>query len=407
MLIYRIIMALALPFIMAVLLVRRTSFLHERLGFGPPAPAVKTLWLHGASNGELTSARKVLEAVLDGDPTVQMLVTCNTQTGRAMVQEWHLPRVTAALAPLDTGGAAGRVLRRWQPRAMVIVENELWPARIKAAHARGIPVLVIGARMSARSARMWQKLRGVIAQTLQRVAWVSAQDTASRDRLVALGLRPQAVGPVIALKSFGAATGRPPPFTAPAARNRTVLAASTHEGDDALVLDAFIAARAAHCLDHLILAPRHPRRARQIAALIAARGLRFATRSKGEVPDADTPVFLADTMGEMDHWYAMAGITIIGGTFSNRGGHTPWEPASHGSAILHGPDVANFAAPFAALDAAGGAVAVQDGAGLTQALLATDGEKQTVVASAARVVLAPTDGAAVLVDKILACLSPA
>jgi len=405
MLMYRIVMALALPFVVASLLVRRSQFLHERLGFGPPAPAGKTLWLHGASNGELTSARKVLQAVLDGEPTVQVLVTCNTQTGRAMVHGWHLPRVTVALAPFDTGGAAGRVLRRWQPRALVIIENELWPARIAAAHARAIPVLVIGARMSARSARLWQKLRGVMAQTLGCVAWVSAQDAASRDRLVALGLRPQAVGPVIALKSFGAATALTPPFATPALRNRTVLAASTHEGDDALVLDAFIAARAANCLDHLILAPRHPRRAPQIAALITARGLRFATRSKGEVPDATTPVFLADTMGEMDHWYAMAGITIIGGTFGNRGGHTPWEPASHGSAILHGPDVANFAAPFAALDAAGGAVAVQNAASLTQALIATDAEKQTLMASAARVMLAPTDGAIVLVDKILASLS--
>ena len=405
MLIYRTFMAVALPFVLLALWLRRGGYLAERLGFGPPAPPGDTVWLHGASNGELTSARRVLDAVLDGDPAVQVLVTCNTQTARAMVKGWQLPRVTVALAPLDSGGAAGRVLRRLRPCALVIVENELWPARIAAAHAQGVPVLVIGARMSARSARRWQRLRGLMAQTLGRLTWVSAQDAPSRDRLLALGLPGHAAGPVIALKSFGAPSIGLPPFAAIAARSRTVLAASTHDGEDALILDAFAAARAANHLTLLILAPRHPRRAAQIAALISVRGLPFATRSKHEVPDARTAVFLADTMGEMDHWYAMAGITIIGGSFTDKGGHTPWEPAGHGSVIVHGPDVANFAAPFAALHVAVGAVAVQDAAGLTAVLLQMDVEKQSLMAAAARAALTPDKDASLIVDKILACLT--
>lgn len=404
MLIYRILMAMALPFVLLVLLAKRSPHIGERLGLEPAAPPGPCFWLHGASNGELTSARWVLGAVLKAAPEVQILITCNTRAARAMVKGWDIPQVTVALAPLDTGGAVGRVLRRWQPRGLVIVENELWPARIATAYACGIPVLVIGARISERSARRWETLRGLMAQTLGRVAWLSAQDKASLQRLQALGLRAQAVGPVIALKSYDTVAVRQPPFDAIAPRHRTVLAASTHEGDDALILDAFLAARQANRFDHLIIAPRHPRRSNQIAALVALRGLRFATRSKGEVPDPDTVVYLADTMGEMDYWYAMAGITVIGGSFSDKGGHTPWEPAGHGSAIVHGPDVANFATPFAALDAAGGAVLVRDAPHLAQVLIELDAVRQSGVAFAARVALEPPQAPDLLVNKILALL---
>ena len=406
MLIYRIIMAIVLPFVLFGLWVRRSRHLQERLGFGPPPYAGQTLWLHGASNGELASARGVVQQLLNARPDLQILITCNTQTARAMVQAWHLPRVTVALAPVDTARAVGRILRRWQPKALVIVENELWPARIAVVHAQGVPVLVIGARISLRSARRWRWLGGIMAQTLRRIAWLAAQDDGSRDRFVALGLPRSATGPVVAMKSLGMAHARPAPFVAPALRSRTVLAASTHDGDDTLVIDAFIAARAAGRFDHLILAPRHPRRADQIASLLTRRGLRIAIRSKREVPDIDTAVHLADTMGEMDHWYAMAGVTIICGTFSDKGGHTPWEPASYGSAILHGPDVANFIAPFAALAAQSGAVAVGGGSELAGALIGMTADRQAILAAAARAALLPTDTAGVLVDRILGCFPP-
>lgn len=399
---YRILMALGLPLVLLVLVLRRQGPLAERLGFGPGPVAGPTIWLHGASNGELASARWVLRDLLVAQPGLQVLVTANTATARAMVAGWGMPGVVAALAPLDSGGAAARVLRRWQPRALVIIENELWPARIAAAHARGIPVLVIGARLSDRSARRWGKLRGIMARTLARIDWVSAQDPASLNRLLALGLPAAAAGPVLALKAFGPAPVLPPPFAPPARRDRTLLAASTHNGEEALLLDAFVAARGQ--FDHLILAPRHPRRATDIAARISARGLAFAQRSKGQVPTPQTPVHLADTMGEMDTWYAMAGVCIIGGTFADKGGHTPWEPARHGAAILHGPSVANFAAPFAALDASGGALPVT-GATVATALTTLDGTRQNAMAAIARDALRPEGDAGALVAAIQSAIT--
>lgn len=394
MLLYRILMALLVPILL--LRLARSGHLSERLGFGPrPAPG-PSLWLHGASNGELASARWVLEAVLAARPGLQLLVTVNTATARAMVVGWHLPGVTAAFAPLDGWGAAGRVLRRWQPLGLVLIENELWPTRIAAATRQGLPVLVIGARISERSAKRWQKLRGLIGQTLARVAWLSAQDDASMQRLLGLGLPAKAAGPVLALKAFTAQTAAEPPFAAPAARAETLLAASTHDGEEALILRGFLASQ----FRFLIIAPRHPRRAADIAGLLTTQNIRFAQRSRDETPGPETQVYLADTMGEMPLWYAMAGACVIGGTFADKGGHTPWEPALAGAAILHGPSLHNFAAPFAALDAAGGAIAVTGD--LAAALAGLDAARQAELAAVARTVLRPEGDPQALLDGILA-----
>ena len=239
------------------------------------------------------------------------------------------------------------------------------------------PVLLIGARMSQRSARGWARFApGLMRGMLESLSLVSAQDTASEARLLALGLPGARMLPALMLKSRAAmaqvaagggvpalaTTGFPP-------RARCLLAASTHAGEDAPILDAFAQARAAGVFDLLILAPRHPRRAPDIAALIAARGLAFATRSAGEPPGPQTVVYLADTLGEMRQWYARAGATVIGGTLQDHGGHTPFEPAATGSAIVHGPHVANFAESFAALDTAGAALAVGCGTSLGPALI--------------------------------------
>jgi 3-deoxy-D-manno-octulosonic-acid transferase len=190
-----------------------------------------------------------------------------------------------------------------------------------------------------------------------------------------------------------------PPRRPRAERAGTLLAASTHEGEEEIVLDGF----AASGLQALILAPRHAVRGDAVAGLLTARGLEFARRSAGAEP-GDTPIFLADTMGEMDLWYASAGICVVGGTFTDRGGHTPWEPAAHGCALVHGPDVANFAAPFAALDAAGGAVAVT-ALGLGAALAGLDGAAQERMAAAADRTLAGAQGGTALAHAVLKTLS--
>ncbi|MEH7829725.1 3-deoxy-D-manno-octulosonic acid transferase [Gemmobacter denitrificans] len=404
---YRIIMRAILPLLLAYLLVQRLRGLvgpgagRARLGLTAPRADV---WLHGASNGELTSVRPLLAQIIAARPGLAVLVTSNTETARQMVADWGLPGVQAQLAPFDTPGCVARLLARTQAKALILLENELWPERI--ARMPG-PVIGLGARMSAGSARNWQRLAPhLIAATLHRFALVSAQDAGSEARLCALGLPADRLAPRLMLKAAALqADPVPPPFPSPSPRHRILLAASTHEGEEDIMLDAFMAARAQ--FDLLILAPRHPRRSAAVAAMIAARGLDFAIRSQGETPGPGTAVYLADTLGEMGAWYGMAGATVIGGSFADRGGHTPFEPAAHGSALLHGPSTSNFLEIFQHLDQAEGAISVANVQGLGLALAGLNADLQARLAAQARQVLAGGQDTAALLTRVLALIDQA
>lgn len=370
----------------------------ERLGH-TPAPEGRRIWLHGASNGELASARWVLEALLAQRPGLKILVTANTATARAMVQGWALPGVTAAFAPLDLRRPLARLLRAWRPELLLTVEGEIYPLRFAACAAAGIPIGLIGARMSARSHQGWKALQPVMARALGRVGMASAQDPGSAGRLRDLGLPLAALRADCDLKAVAIRRLPPPALPPPPAdRARWLLAASTHAGEEAAVLAAFQAARGQ--FDHLILAPRHPRRGDEVAALVAAEGLSLARRSQGASPGQET-VFLADTMGEMDLWYARAGACFVGGSLVPRGGHSPWEPARFGAAILHGSSVSNFAAAYASLAAAGGALAVEDAAGLARALPGLDAGAQSRLRQAGAQILGSSEDGGELLKEIL------
>nr|WP_245749403.1 glycosyltransferase N-terminal domain-containing protein [Gemmobacter aquatilis] len=409
---YRALMRVALPVMAATTALRQgrgrlpAGALAERLGSAPGGAAGPVVWLHGASNGELTSARWLIERLLAARPDLHLVITTNSASGRAMVAGWGMARVSARLAPYDLPGAVRRFRARWRPRALIVLENELWPERIRQMAGDG-PVVMLGARLSAGSARNWQRVApALIGATLARLALVSAQDGQSEARLVGLGLPQDRLGPRLMLKSRAAAAAvAAAPFVPPCPRDRILLAASTHEGEEAVVLEAFAQARAA--FDLLILAPRHPRRGAEVAGLIAVRGLGFATRSTGEVPGPGVAVYLADTLGEMAHWYAMAGATVVGGTYGPAGGHTPFEPAAFGSALLHGPSVANFAEVFAALDAAGAALPAADAGALAAALRGLGGAAQARLAAAARVVLTEDGDAEALLSRLIALLPQA
>ncbi|TRW97451.1 3-deoxy-D-manno-octulosonic acid transferase [Paracoccus sp. M683] len=324
-----------------------------------PGPA--EVWVHAASVGEVNSASVLIRALAERH---SLLVTTNSETGLARARSQGWP---AMLAPLDLPGCTTRFLNALRPRLAITVEAELWPTRARLLASRGIPHVIVGARMSERSARRWSRLPGVIGPVLRQVGALSAQDADSEARLLALGLPRAALLPRLDLKLLAPAKIAPPPPSA--ARDRVLLAASTHPGEDEPILDAYLAARTAHPDLQLILAPRHPERADQMATLIAARGLDFARRTDGA---EDAPLLLADTLGEMPLWYARAGICLTGGSLMDHGGHTPWEPAAFGCAILHGPNVSNFTESYAALDRAGAArqVAAADLAPALSGLLA-------------------------------------
>lgn len=359
----------------------------ERLGGGEAAPP-GGLWLHAASNGELASARPLIDALFDEGPELRLLITTNTVTARQMAlgwaqQDWARGRIIVRAAPLDARWVLRRFLTRLRPATLVVIENELWPNRMQLCAATGLPVFVIGARMSARSAARWRRT-GLGPGLMSAITALSAQDPASEASFLALGLAPEKLLPIVNLKTAVEAPAATETLGWP--RHQTVLAASTHEGEEEIVLEAFVAARQRQPDLRLILAPRHPRRAAEIARMITARGLSYATRSKAEA--ADQPVLLADTMGEMANWYASAGICFVGATLVPKGGHTPFEPVAYGCAILHGGSVSNHAAAFEALDRQGGARLTPDRAALTEGFLMQAAEQDRLATQAGRALAA-------------------
>ncbi|WP_420324498.1 3-deoxy-D-manno-octulosonic acid transferase [Mameliella sp.] len=400
---YRLLLSLFATGTLATVLRRGgLSAARSRLSPGTPTPGPH-VWLHGASNGELASVRPLLERLIAARPDLHWLITANTDTGVALAERWGLPRVTARLAPLDLRGPTRRIMQGWQVRAHVALEAELWPNRFLSCPG---PVLLLGARMSAGTARNWARLPKLAGRTLNRVAFASAQDAASAERLANLGLPASARGPVVDLKAFYTppAPVADPGLDAALPRHLTWLAASTHEGDERVALTAHKT-----CLRDtpglkLILAPRHPRRADEIAEEARALGLTVARRSRSQDP-ATAQVYLADTLGEMPLWYARAGRVFIGGTLSDRGGHTPYEPAAFGAALIHGPDTRNFTAAFSRLRDI--APEITDAETLAHALTALqDPAEQEKSGQAARAALRQDSSLDALADSILAQLPP-
>lgn len=376
----------------------REGHLAARLG-RPTAKQGPHIWLHGASNGELTSIRPVLEHLIAARPDLHWLITSNSTTAQDMVRAWNLPRVSAQLAPVDLSYVQSSMMKRWDVRAHLALESELWPNRFRLCPG---PVILLGARISASTARAWRKLGDLASRALDPVTYVTAQDAASLARFVELGLAKSAVGPVVDLKAFYT----PPVTQADPAFSRadTWLAASTHEGEEEIVLAAHKLALQTQPDLRLILAPRHPKRADEIARMVTAANLSVARRSAGEPPET-AQVYLADTLGEMARWYASAGRVYVGGGMTDRGGHTPYEPAAFDAALIHGPDTKNFRASYERLAEAQAAYLVTTAEELAEALnaLQTQGA-QTEKGQAARDALKQDTDLEALVQSILSHL---
>lgn len=372
--------------------------LAERTG-RPSSALAPTIWLHGASNGELHSARPLIESLRTARPDLHVSVTTNTVTGRDMVNGWNLEGVTAYCAPLDLRGWTKRFITTRQVVALISLENELWPNRISLSAELGLPVFLVAAKISRKSAKVWKRLRSIRKEMFQGITLVTPQDRGSQNRFRALGLRADQLAPIIELKSLYMPVDMEPP-SLPYSRDCIWLAASTHEGEEEAILEAhqMLLAHGEHAL--LLLAPRHPRRAADIRALIEKAGLRCAQRSLGEQVTADTQVYLVDTMGEMPMWYRAAGATFVAGSFAAKGGHTPFEPAAYGTAIIHGPDTSNFRRIYRDLDASNAAMRVQTPAELAHALSETLIHREEFATRAAQVIQASTD-LTPLVSRIL------
>ena len=338
--------------------------LGERRGEGAARPPGRLLWLHAASVGETLSLLPLLDALAERAPDLSVLVTTGTVTAAALLAQRLPPtlaaRVTHRFAPLDVPRWADRFLQGWRPDAGALVESELWPNLIRAARRRGVPLALVNARLSERSARRWRRWApGLARELISAFSPVLAQTPADAARLSAMGARlalclgnlkdaaaPLPANPGELARLRDAVAGRP-----------VFLAARTHPGEEAIVLDAH--RRAAASLPGLltVIVPRHPHRGSTVAA--EAEGLAVARRAAGEVPGPGTAVYVADTLGELGLFYRLARVCLVGGSLVPHGGQNPLEPARLGCPILLGPHTANFAEPVARLLAAGGALRVE------------------------------------------------
>ena len=330
----------------------------ERLGrAGLPRPEGALIWLHGVSVGETTSLLPLVAALRTRRPDLTILVTCGTTTAAALLAQRLPEGVIHQFAPVDGPGAVRRFLDHWRPNAAVFVESELWPNLILAAKARGVRLALLSARMTAASANGWSRWPASARALLSAFDLIMPQDAATDERLNRLG---GTTGPRLNLKLVGeplpADMAELDRLRAALAGRKVVLAASTHPGEDASIANAV---RKAAPGGVLILAPRHPERGAEIAAMLGG-----ALRSRGE---AMGPVYVADTLGELGLFFRLADIVVMGGSFvPGIGGHNPLEPARIGRPILTGRYVFNAADTYAEMFAEAAAIEAVNGTALTR-----------------------------------------
>lgn len=350
--------------------------LAERMGIaGLPRPDGPLIWFHAASVGEAASLLELLRRLTQARPGLTCLVTTGTVTSARFLVDRLPENCIHQFSPLDVLPWVRRFLDHWRPDAAVFTESEFWPATLCEAYDLGIPLLLINARISNRSFRRWRMLGGMARALLARYDRILAQDTLAGEQLAALGADPDRLTVEGSLKEGAAPLPYDEAERAKMARafagRYLWLAASTHPGEEEIVLGAHFRSRPALPLLSLLLVPRHPSRGDEVAALVRSRGLTVAQRSKGEPVTADTEVYLADTLGEMGLWYRIAPVSFVGGSLVDVGGHNPFEPALLGSAILFGPHVRNFIDGYRRLELAGAAVLVRNEAELSEAVVAT------------------------------------
>jgi 3-deoxy-D-manno-octulosonic-acid transferase len=357
--------------------------LPEREGHGAARPEGRLIWLHAASVGESLSILPLIEALARRDPALHVLVTTGTVTSARLLPQRLDPalagRVTHRYAPLDVPAWVARFLDGWRPDAAGFVESELWPNTLAATHARGIPLALLNARISARTAARWGRWApGFARELLGRFRLIMPRSAEDAERLLALGA--SALAPPGDLKL--AAPPLPADDAALAALRGAIggrpvlLAASTHPGEEAQVLQAAEALRAAWPGLLTILAPRHPHRGKELGP--------WPRRAEGALPGAG-PVYVADTMGELGLLYRVAHVAFIGGSLVPHGGQNPLEAARLGCPIAFGPHMQNFGEATAGLLAVGGARQVADAAALaaTVADMLTQREETAAMARAA------------------------
>ncbi|MGF6724991.1 3-deoxy-D-manno-octulosonic-acid transferase [Paraburkholderia sp. GAS41] len=386
-----------------------------------PEDDAPLIWVHAVSVGETRAAQPLIEALMKARPDARILLTHMTPSGRATSEQIFGDRVLRSYVPYDMPHAVRRFLRAWRPSLGLVMETEVWPTLIDECRRADVPLVLTNARMSARSFKRAARFGKGTREVFGGFSRVLAQSPSDAERLTALGARNVAVfgnlkfdmstPPELAARghAWRAAIGERPVW----------VAASTREGEEELVLQAFAALGVEDAL--LILVPRHPQRFNEVAALVERAGLRYERRSTwapgaagasaqgvARALPGTVSVLLGDSMGELGAYYAASDLAFIGGSLLPLGGQNLIEACAVGVPVLIGPHVFNFTQATADAVAAGAAVQVQDPADLARALreLFNDKPRRTAMGGAASAFAARHRGATARTVDVLMALLP-
>ncbi|AMO57935.1 3-deoxy-D-manno-octulosonic acid transferase [Endozoicomonas montiporae] len=381
----------------------------ERFGFFPALPQDKpVIWVHSVSVGETIASAPLVTELLERYPRHRILITTMTPTGSDRVKALynHLigDRIEHVYCPYDLPDAQMRFFNRVRPELALMIDTELWPNTIAACHKRNIPVVIVNARLSERSARGYARLKGLVSTMLKQTTMVACQNKDDGERFIQLGLPEQQLDITGSVK-FDLSVSPELKEAGKQLKERwsaelgytplVITAASTHEGEDQPILDAFNQLQANHKNLLLILVPRHPERFDPVFELAVNNQCHVVRRSEQQPLSPSTQVLLGDTMGEMMTFFAASDIAFVGGSLIERGGHNMLEPAVLGLPVLSGPHVFNFQDISDSLVKAGGMQLVDSAEQLADSIdrLMTDKQHYQTMSDSAAEFVASNRGA--------------
>ncbi len=342
---------------------RRGGFgtgLSERFGiYRKPASAEPKggLYVHAVSVGEVFIALKFIREWVKTH-TEPVILATSTATGHQVVRDAALPGVRALYAPLDVPGLSGRCLSRFEPKAVVLIEAELWPNFAEVCHRRRIPMVMLNARLSPRSEGRYRKVRGITSLLFSRLNALGAQNENDKSRFAGIGVVEDIIKVTGSIK-FDVMGDTPAAkredfqhiLNQLSGGKPIVLAASTHAGEEALIATATREAGG-----FPLIVPRHAERRADVVKDLQAAGFTPILRTAGTLPETapENACYIADTTGELRDWTALANVAVIGKSFLAKGGQNPVEAIAAHVPVITGPDMTNFADLVAMLKKAGG-----------------------------------------------------
>jgi len=380
----------------------------ERFGmYSAQRPKGKLIWFNAVSVGEALALRPLIEQLIAIDKSLNILVTTVTVTSAEVLEKTLPKRAIHLFSPVDTASATRKFLAHWKPDLAIWCESEIWPRIIHETRNAGIPMFLINARISDKTAKKWLKMKASVCWTLSQFDKIFAQTEQLEKLLIEIGIHKNRI--CISGTTKEDRNGLPydvnqlEEFKKLLGNRHIWIAASTHPSEEEIAMQAHLAVRESD-IDNslLIIAPRHPDRSDEIAGLARKMNLNVAIRSKGNDIIGNTDIYIADTIGEMGLWYALVKTAFIGGSLARIGGHNPYEPIASHTAVITGPNTYNFTEVYESLNKCKGCALVYDEISLAKAVitLSDDATRSAMIKRAQTSVQDTNSAAKVVVDHI-------